>query len=360
MKNLTDSAKRFNKNITSSFRDVLLSNLGDLSLMRFLTGAILRYRTASHKRDAWAKKGVQVPPMLIYSITQACNLNCKGCYAKALHTDPKSDLSAEVFAGLINEADRIGVSIIMLAGGEPFMRPELLDITRKHPGMIFPVFTNGLLLTDALLQRLKGQKHVIPILSLEGNAFETDARRGMGVYENAQKLIARLRKIHHLFGISVTVNRMNFTTVTSAEYVNHMTALGSRVHFYVNYVPVTPGSEEKALVQQQVQALPGLLDGFRRKHSALFVGFPSGEEEFGGCLAAGKGFVHISAQGDVQPCPFSPYADANLKDMPLIEALRSPLLAKVREGSNEAGESNGICELWQKREWVASLSKESN
>ncbi len=358
MDNFTDNAKRFNRNITTGFRNVLFSNLGQPGLAGFLLGTLVRYQAANRKREAWARKGVRVPPMLIYSITQACNLNCKGCYAKALHNSQQADMSPEAFGALIDEADRIGVSIMMLAGGEPFMRKELLDATRRHPGMIFPVFTNGLLLNGNLFDILMKQKHVIPVLSLEGNAWETNSRRGAGVFENAQTLIEKFRRAHHLFGISVTVNHKNFATVTSREYVDRMTALGSKVHFYVNYVPVTAGTEEQALDRAQIDALPGILEGFRRKHGALFVGFPSGEEEFGGCLAAGKGFVHVSAQGDVQPCPFSPYADANLKDMPLIEALNSPLLTRVRENNEEGEESNGICGLWQKREWVASLSKE--
>jgi MoaA/NifB/PqqE/SkfB family radical SAM enzyme len=360
MADFFENARRFNRNITSGFRDVLLANLGDPALGLFLLRLIRRYRAAERKRRAWAEKGVQVPPMLIYSVTQACNLNCKGCYARALHVSQKGELSSEAFAGLVDEAERIGISIIMLAGGEPLLRPELLDITRLHPRLIFPLFTNGLLLNnDEQLKKLKGQKHVIPILSLEGNALETNARRGMGVYENAWSIIGKLKQIHHFFGISITVDRGNFDLVTSAEYVAKMSALGSRIHFYVNYVPVTADTESQALTREQIDALPGILKVFRRRYAAMFVGFPSGEEEFGGCLAAGKGFVHISAQGEVQPCPFSPFADVNLRDMPLIEALQSPLLNKVRQGNEEGEESNGICGLWQKREWVESLSRKA-
>ena len=83
--------------------------------------------------------------------------------------------------------------------------------------------------------------------------------------------------------------------------------------------------------------------------------FPGSEIDFGGCLAAGKGFVHINPAGEVQPCPFSPYSDANLKEKPLIEALKSPLLATIRENSARMDESNGICALWNNREWVAGL-----
>jgi MoaA/NifB/PqqE/SkfB family radical SAM enzyme len=45
------------------------------------------------------------------------------------------------------------------------------------------------------------------------------------------------------------------------------------------------------------------------------------EEEMGGCLASGRGFVYISAQGDFEPCPFAPYSDTNLKENCLKDAL---------------------------------------
>jgi hypothetical protein len=61
----------------------------------------------------------------------------------------------------------------------------------------------------------------------------------------------------------------------------------------------------------------------------------------------------------VEPCPFSPYSDASLKDIPLIEALRSPLLRAIRENDVRLDESNGICALWQNRDWVTSLAKDS-
>jgi MoaA/NifB/PqqE/SkfB family radical SAM enzyme len=113
------------------------------------------------------------------------------------------------------------------------------------------------------------------------------------------------------------------------------------------------------MTQGQVYALNQVMSIFRQKYPALFLAFPGSEIDLGGCLAAGKGFVHINAEGDVEPCPFSPYSDTSLKEMPLIEALRSPLLRAIRENDVRLDESNGICALWQNRDWVASLAKDS-
>jgi len=93
----------------------------------------------------------------------------------------------------------------------------------------------------------------------------------------------------------------------------------------------------------------------RARFPALFVAFPGGEEEFGGCLASGRAFVHVSPEGRLEPCPFSPFSDVSLKEMSLKEALQSKLLRTIRENSDQLDESKGGCALWEKRDWVASL-----
>jgi MoaA/NifB/PqqE/SkfB family radical SAM enzyme len=97
------------------------------------------------------------------------------------------------------------------------------------------------------------------------------------------------------------------------------------------------------------------VEGFRRRSPALFVNLPDDEKEFGGCLSAGRGFVHISAQGDVEPCPFAPYSDRSLREMSLKEALQSPFLTAVRENADHLKEGRGGCALWMHREWLSAL-----
>ncbi|MCJ7519021.1 MAG: hypothetical protein MUO42_05035, partial [Anaerolineaceae bacterium] len=125
--------------------------------------------------------------------------------------------------------------------------------------------------------------------------------------------------------------------------------------FFINYIPVEKGTEKLVMTQEQFDKLNRLMAQYRRSYEALFLAFPGSELDFGGCLAAGKGFVHINAEGDVEPCPFSPYSDASLKQMSLVDALKSPLLKTIRDAGKRLDESNGVCALWQNREWVKSL-----
>jgi MoaA/NifB/PqqE/SkfB family radical SAM enzyme len=95
--------------------------------------------------------------------------------------------------------------------------------------------------------------------------------------------------------------------------------------------------------------------GFRGMFPAVFIAVPWDEEEQGGCLAAGRGFVHINASGDLEPCPFAPYSDVNLKDAPLREALKSPFLLSMRDHHAMFAETEGGCALWKNKEAVQSL-----
>ena len=98
------------------------------------------------------------------------------------------------------EAAELGVAVYLVTGGEPFLRPELLDIASAHPRMLFPVFTNGLLIDDALVMRLRTLKNIVPLISLEGSEDMTDLRRGRGVHGHVLNLMRRLRAARVLFG----------------------------------------------------------------------------------------------------------------------------------------------------------------
>ena len=79
----------------------------------------------------------------------------------------------------------------------------------------------------------------------------------------------------------------------------------------------------------------------------MFVAVPWDEAEAGGCLSAGRGFVHINASGGVEPCPFAPYSDADLTEVSLLEALKSPFLARLREMPELVDYEGAGCELWK-------------
>ena len=317
----------------------------------FLKTLSWQQRAACVRRAGW-KKGVPVPAVLIISVTNQCNLHCVGCYARALHRPAGKEMSLTRLHQVIKEARDLGVSIIFLAGGEPLIRPGLLAVAKNFPDVIFPLFTNGTLIDDIRIKELKRARNVFPILSLEGNREETDDRRGAGVYETLRRTIRRLQDRGIFWGISFTVTRLNFSMVINEQYIRGFNAEGCKTFFFVEYVPVRADTEGLVLTEDQKATMIRSVSGFRDRLSGLFIMFPGDEEEFDGCLSSGRGFVHVNAQGRLEPCPFAPYSDVSLEDMPLRDALRSDLLKKIREHHRELRETVGGCALWARHDWV--------
>jgi MoaA/NifB/PqqE/SkfB family radical SAM enzyme len=322
---------------------------------KFILQTIALQKKAAQKRIEYEKHGLQVPPYMIISITNRCNLQCKGCYSKAQHRPIEKEISHDKLRSVITEAKDLGISFIFLAGGEPLMRPDILDITNDFPEIIFPLFTNGLLITDEIISRLRNQKNVIPVISIEGDETNTDNRRGYGVYDNIQGNLEKIKLAGIFYGLSFTVSRTNFETLTEELFIKKLISEGCQLFFFVDYIPVKEGTEDNVIKDEQRTELAIILDSFRDKFSSLFVSFPGDEDSFGGCLSAGRGFIHVSAEGDLEPCPFASYSDTNLNDLSLKEALKSELLSKIRQNHTELTETKGGCALWEKRDWVKSL-----
>lgn len=224
---------------------------------------------------------------------------------------------------------------------------------------MFLMFTNGLLLNDEVLKRISENKNIVPLLSLEGYQIDTDGRRGTGVYDQLLKSISKLKDKGLFWGASLTMTRTNFDEVTDDAFIKQLVDSGCKLFMLVEYTPVIAGTENWVLSEQQKSRVITIRNNFRKKYRAMFIALPWDEDEIGGCLSAGRGFIHVSAEGNVEPCPFIAYSDTNLKNLSLREALQSKMLKTIRENHAELKEIQG-CALWEKREWVKSLSKTFN
>jgi MoaA/NifB/PqqE/SkfB family radical SAM enzyme len=337
------------------FKDALKIALTNPSQAYFFLRTLRWQKKAASLRASWEHQGIHVPPIMIFSITNRCNLSCKGCYHQAIRKSPQSEMSNEKMQNVINEAKELGISFIVIAGGEPLVRLEILDIIKNFPEIIFLVFTNGLLIEEGLSKKLKGIKNLIPVISLEGYGIETDDRRGKGVYEHLQRIIKRIKGKGIFWATSLTVTSSNFDTITDKQFVRQLIDLGCKLFFFVEYSPIREGTDNWILSKEQRTNITRIRDSLRKEFPALFIAIPGDEEEVGGCLSAGRGFVHINAEGDVEPCPFAPYSDTNLRDLSLKEALQSEFLKAIRQNREQLSEEEGGCVLWQKRDWVRSL-----
>jgi MoaA/NifB/PqqE/SkfB family radical SAM enzyme len=338
------------------FKDAVRIALTSPSQSVFFLRTLRWQNKAAKTRQKLELQGLHVPPILVISVTSKCNLHCAGCYHQALRSKPDAEMSDERIERLVDEAKELGISFIVLAGGEPLMRANILDISKKTPEIMFMMFTNGLLLNDQVLERMASNKNIVPLLSLEGYQIDTDGRRGTGVYNQLLKSIGKLKNKGLFWGTTLTLTRTNFAEVTDEAFIKQLVDSGCKLFMMVEYTPVIAGTEDWVLSEEQKSKVVAIRNGFRKKFPAMFIALPWDEEEIGGCLSAGRGFIHVSSEGNVEPCPFIAYSDTNLKNLPLREALQSKMLKTIRENHAELKEIHG-CALWEKREWVESLAK---
>ena len=313
-----------------------------------------RQKRMETRRRSAENEQLMIPPVMIFSITNQCNLRCKGCYASKRMEKGEEELSLERIDQLFQEASELGIGVIMIAGGEPLMRPEILWAASEYRNIIFPVFTNGMLLNAGSISYFKQHRNLVPILSIEGNRHFTDQRRGNGMYARLIKTMEQLQQTGRLFGMSVTLTRENFDEVTHPVWLQTHHRMGSSLFFLIEYVPQSENDLHLCLTAEQKEELQSRLETLRKQIPALFVSLPGDESQYGGCLAAARGFVHVSAEGSLEPCPFAPYSDINISNISLKEALQSKFLSRIRKSHHLLTEAQGGCTLWENRDWVVS------
>ena len=315
-------------------------------------------KTERLRAEVLETEGLTVPPILIMSVTNRCNLQCRGCYACAQDRDTDDEMTLADIDRITAEAVEAGVGIVFIAGGEPLLKEGILDIPRKYGSTLFVMFTNGTLIDRDTADSIAGIRNLVPAFSLEGDEAATDARRGAGVYRSIRSAMEMLDRGGIMFGASITLTRQNYSMVTDPSYLAGLDSAGCRALFLIEYVPCE-GDPGLCLTEQQKADLLELVPRIMRDCSMLPIALPGNEEKYGGCLAAGRGFLHVSSSGAVEACPFAPYSDVNLKELSFRDALRSRLLGRIRENHHLLEEAEGGCTLFENREWVEKLSEET-
>lgn len=324
---------------------------------RYLAHAAKALSRAQRERDAREAQGVHVPPFLIASIASECNLNCTGCYAHANGTIGSEPLARELadnqWERIFAEAREIGVSFILLAGGEPTLRRGVIEAAAACDDVIFPVFTNGTTMDESWVDLFDEHRNLVPVFSVEGTDRQTDERRGPGVAARVREAARRCTERGILWGASLTVTTANIDEVTSRDYVRDLHDRGCGLLVYNEFVPIDSCTTDLALPMSRHDELMRRMDDIHADQGLdklIAIAFPGNEEFMGGCLAAGRGFFHISQAGNAEPCPFSPYSVANVADVGLVGALTSPFFARIREIEAEhADEHMGGCTLFMNK-----------
>lgn len=283
----------------------------------------------NRRKEFGSRTGYYPPRAMLISPTMRCNLNCYGCYAGDYSKE--EELKAEEIHRVLNEAENMGIHLVVVLGGEPFLRKDLFEIYREHPRMIFHVFTHGGFLDESTVEKIADLGNVSPALSLEGYEEETDRRRGKGHFQKVVRGMALLRKAKVLFACSLTQTRENTDILTSDAFIDFLIEKGTFLVWYFMCFPVGRNPDIRRMpTPQQRDQLRRALPRFRATKPVLFVDFWNDGRLTHGCMAGGRMYFHINARGDLEPCVFCHFASDNIKGKSLLEALDSPFFREIR------------------------------
>lgn len=301
--------------------------------------------------------GFIAPPFLIsWNITKRCNLRCSHCYLDATELEGKGETSTAEAKGFIDQIAGLNQhAMLILTGGEPLMRPDCLELAdyAAGKGLTVVLGTNGTLLNDSTIKNLvqHGVKGVGISLDSTSPDFHNRFRGVAGAWENTVAGIDALNRAALPFQLQLTVTRDNrrdipglieFAVKNGAKAVNifflvctgrgqNMTDLKPEEYEEVLNYLVEAEREFEGKVMVRARCAPHFLRVAAKVNpeSALLKG------ETSGCIA-GTGYLRITPDGDVTPCPYMPAENGtsslkkrSLKDIwennPTFKSLRDPV-----------------------------------
>ena len=299
-----------------------------------------------------------MPWILLFDPTSACNLHCKGCWAAEYGN--KLNLSYEDMEKIVTEGEALGIHWYMCTGGEPMCRKnDLLRLAANHQTSVFHLFTNGTLIDQEFCDEVKKVGNMAFFISVEGLDDATDDRRGEGVFRKVVSAMELMKKNGLLFGTSICYTSANYKAVTSDAFMDMLIDHGVRLNWYFHYMPIGDGAnvdlmlnaEQRAYMVRRVREIRGYTGG----KPIFCIDFQNDGEFVEGCIAGGKQYAHINPAGDVEPCVFIHYSGANIHDKSLLECLQQPLFKEYHKGQPFNGNHLRPCPMLENPELLGEM-----
>ena len=303
-----------------------------------------------------------IPWLILMDPTSACNLHCTGCWAAEY--GHKLNLSFEDLDSIITQGKELGVYFYMYTGGEPLVRKaDIIRLCEKHNDCEFHAFTNGTLVDEDFCKEMQRVGNLSLSISLEGFEEVNDLRRGKGVFDRVMKAMDLLKKYGLIFGTSICYTSKNISTVTSDEFLDMIIEKGCRFTWYFHYMPVgndasvdlLPTMEQRKYMYHRVREIRSSTGG----KQIFAMDFQNDGEFVGGCIAGGRNYFHINANGDVEPCVFIHYSSANIHNVTLLEALKQPLFMAYRDNQPFNGNHLRPCPMLENPELLQKMVEET-
>ena len=259
------------------------------------------FRGTKEIRKNRKKYDCNIPWLILFDPTSACNMHCTGCWSGTY--GHKHNLSFEDMDKIVTQGKELGVYLYMMTGGEPLVRKkDILKLAEKHNDVEFSLYTNSTLIDEDFCKEVVRLGNLTFQLSIEGTPETNDERRGAGHYAAVMRAMDLLKK----FG------------------------------FYFHYMPV--GNNAAPELMPTMEQRKYMIERIRYVRSSKSdiefypMDFQNDGEFVGGCIAGGRNYFHINSAGDAEPCVFIHYSNTNIHDNSILEMLQSPLFMAYHDG----------------------------
>lgn len=276
------------------------------------------------------KNDCNVPWTILLDPTSACNLKCTGCWAAEYGN--QLNLTYEELDNIITQGKEMGTYMYIYTGGEPLVRKkDLIRLCEKHDDCEFLCFTNGTLIDEEFADEMLRVKNFVPAISVEGFEKATDSRRGKGTYKAIERAMAILQRKKLPFGVSCCYTKANVQDIGSEAFFDDLIAKGVKFAWFFTFMPIGVNTTNELMATaEQREFMYRQIRAFRRTKPLLTMDFWNDGEYVGGCIAGGRKYLHINANGDIEPCVFAHYSDSNIREKTLLEAYKSPMFMAYR------------------------------
>lgn len=309
------------------------------------------------------KYNCNIPWIILMDPTSACNLKCTGCWAAEYGY--KMQRTYEQLDDVICQAKELGIHFFIMTGGEPLVRKaDIVKLAEKHNDCAFHIFTNGTLIDEQLCKDTVRLGNISYALSVEGFEETNDDRRGDGVFQKVMNALELMKSYGLVYGVSVCYTSKNCEVVTSDEFIDLLVEKGCTMAWFFHYMPVgNEASVDLLLSNEQREYMVKRIREIRAMEGGkpLFcMDFQNDAEYVGGCIAGGRNYLHINANGDVEPCVFIHYSDSNINDKTLLECLQSPLFMAYHNNQPFNGNMFRPCPMLENPEYIKKMVDDTN
>lgn len=325
----------------------------------------------------------QEPLVVIWETTQACALKCLHCRAEAIDRRSPDELSIDQAFALLEEVRRFENPLVVLTGGDPLRRPDVMDIVEYGSVLGLHMAMTPSATHEAsydLLKKLKEAGLARMAVSLDGsNAKSHDAFRQVpGSFEWTLRIMRWANELDLPLQINTTVSRHNLEDFDSiarlleefhvtlwsvfflvpmgrasisqepkaTEFERIFNRMAELSRFSSYQIKSTEAPQYRRVLLQKGKQQKLVPEDWLSEGSFTWSSVSRSENQPRPILPVndGKGFIFISHTGEIYPSGFLPVSAGNVKKDSLSEVYRnSPMLRTLRDSSKLKGKC-GACE----------------